>query len=143
MRPDRPRASNERTEPARELIGSEYGDRYLPAKPHRYAAGKQAQEAHEAIRPTDLSLTPERIRSKLTIDQFKLYQLIYRRFVASQMNPAVFAVTNVTIAAGEGLFKSQGKILKFDGYRRVLPPAGKQEDQLLPHLEPGQALDLH
>jgi DNA topoisomerase-1 len=143
MRTDSLRVSDEAVTNVRDLILAEYGDRYLPSKPHRYAAGKQAQEAHEAIRPTDLSLTPESIRTRLTIDQFKLYQLIYRRFVASQMTPAVFAVTNVTIAAGEGIFKSQGKILKFDGYRRVLPPAGKQEDQLLPALAAGQALDLH
>ncbi len=84
-----------------------------------------AQEAHEAIRPTDLALDPETIKGKLSIDQYKLYQLIYRRFVASQMTPAVFAVTNVVVEAGEGLFKTQGKILKFDGYRRVLA-AGRQ-----------------
>lgn len=143
MRTDSLSVSKEAIEHVRELIKTEYGDRYLPAKPHRYAAGKQAQEAHEAIRPTDLSLTPEKIRSKLSIDQFKLYQLIYRRFVASQMTPAVFAVTNVTINAGDGVFKSQGKILKFDGYRRALAPAGKQEDSLLPPLQPEQALDLH
>jgi DNA topoisomerase-1 len=143
MRTDSLRVSEESLEAVRSLIGSEYGERYLPAKPLRYAAGKSAQEAHEAIRPTDLALTPEKIRAHLTIDQFKLYQLIYRRFVASQMTPAVFSITNVSIAAGEGLFKAQGKVLKFDGYRRVLPPAGKQEDALLPHLQPAQALDLH
>lgn len=142
MRTDSLRVSDEATTSVRDLIKSEYGDRYLPAKPIRYAAGKQAQEAHEAIRPTDLSLTPERVKGRLSIDQLKLYQLIYRRFVASQMNPAVFAVTNVEINAGEGVFKTQGKILKFDGYRRVLPPAGKQEDALLPALEAGKLLDL-
>ena len=79
----------------------------------------------------------------MTTDQYKLYSLIYRRFVASQMTPAKFEVTNVEVRAGEGLFKTQGKILRFDGYRRVLPPAGKQEDALLPALEVGQHLDLH
>lgn len=143
MRTDSLRVSDESLTSVRDLIGREYGEKYLPSKPFRYAAGKSAQEAHEAVRPTDLALTPESIRSKLTIDQFKLYQLIYRRFVASQMNPAVFSVTNVAVKGGDGLFKTQGKILKFDGYRRVLPPAGKQEDQLLPHLAVGQALDLH
>ena len=143
MRTDSLRVSDEATQGVRDLIQTQYGDRYLPAKPLRYAAGKTAQEAHEAVRPTDLALTPEKVRDRLTIDQFKLYQLIYRRFVASQMNPAVFAVTNVEIQAGDGLFKTQGKILKFDGYRRVLPPAGKQEDALLPPLEVGQTLDLH
>ncbi len=142
MRTDSLRVSDEAISSVRDLIKTEYGDKYLPGKPARYAAGKSAQEAHEAIRPTDLSLSPEKIRGRLTIDQLKLYQLIYRRFVASQMNPAVFAVTNVSIKAGEGLFKTQGKILKFDGHRRALPPAGKQEDQLLPPLEVGQTLDL-
>ena len=104
---------------------------------------KQAQEAHEAIRPTDLSLSPEAIKGRLSIDQYKLYSLIYRRAVASQMTPAVFAVTNVTVLAGDGLFKAQGKILKFDGHRKVLTPAGKQEDALLPALSAGMALDLH
>ncbi|HEX8203974.1 MAG TPA: type I DNA topoisomerase, partial [Isosphaeraceae bacterium] len=143
MRTDSLRVSDEAMGAVRDLIGSQYGDRYLPAKPHRYQAGKLAQEAHEAIRPTDLALVPERIKDKLSHDQFRLYQLIYRRFVASQMTPAVFAVTDVEVAAGAGLFKTQGKILKFDGYRRVLPPAGKQEDRLLPALEVAQALDLH
>ena len=143
MRTDSLRVSDEAMKAVRERISHEYGEKYLPPRPLRYAAGKSAQEAHEAIRPTDLSLSPERVKDRLSHDQFRLYNLIYRRFVASQMNPAVFAVTNVDVAAGEGLFKAQGKVMKFDGYRRVLPPAGKQEDQLLPHLEVGQALDLH
>ena len=144
MRTDSLRVSEEFTTGVRDLIKSEsYGDRYVPAKPNRYAAGKQAQEAHEAIRPTDLTLSPEAIRGRLSADQFKLYQLIYRRAVASQMTPAKFEVTNVEVSAGEGLFKTQGKILRFDGYRRVLPPAGKQEDALLPALSMGQTLDLH
>jgi len=143
MRTDSLRVSDDAVTAVREKIEAEFGPRYLPAKPNRYAAGKQAQEAHEAIRPTDLALSPEAIKSKLTIDQFKLYSLIYRRFVASQMTPAVFAVTNVQVRAGEGIFRSQGKILKFDGHRRVFTPAGKQEDALLPVLNVGMALDLH
>jgi DNA topoisomerase-1 len=143
MRTDSLRVSDEALNGVRDLIGREYGERYLPAKPNQYAAGKLAQEAHEAIRPTDLALHPEAIKERLTHDQYKLYNLIYRRFVASQMTPAVFEVTNVQIEAGEGLFKTQGKILRFDGYRRVLPPAGKQEDTLLPALNAGQGLDLH
>jgi DNA topoisomerase-1 len=143
MRTDSLRVSDDTVTAVRGLIEAEYGSRYVPSKPNKYAAGKQAQEAHEAIRPTDLALSPDQIRSRLTIDQHKLYSLIYRRFVASQMTPAVFAVTNVTIQAGDGVFKAQGKILKFDGHRRVLAPAGKQEDALLPMLTAGQALDLH
>jgi DNA topoisomerase-1 len=143
MRTDSLRVSEEATTGLRDLIQSKYGDKYLPAKPIRYAAGKNAQEAHEAIRPTDLNLTPDKIKGHLSHDQFRLYQLIYNRFVASQMSPAVFTVTDVAITAGPGLFKTQGKVLKFDGYRRVLPPAGKQEDALLPALKVAQAMDLH
>ncbi len=143
MRTDSLRVSDDTVAAARELIQAEYGPRYVPAKPNKYAAGKQAQEAHEAVRPTDLALDPEQIRGRLSIDQYKLYSLIYRRFLASQMTPAVFAVTNVSVEAGDGIFKAQGKILKFDGHRRVLAPAGKQEDALLPALAAGQALDLH
>ena len=143
MRTDSLRVSDEAMTGVRDLIGAKYGPKYLPAKPNKYAAGKMAQEAHEAIRPTDLALDPEAIRGKLSIDQYKLYQLIYRRFVASQMNPAVFAVTNLVVEAGEGLFKAQGRVMKFDGHRRALPPAGKQEDQLLPPVTVGEPLDLH
>jgi DNA topoisomerase-1 len=142
MRTDSLRMSDDFVNLVRDQIQAEHGPRYLPAKPNRYAAGKQAQEAHEAIRPTDLALHPEQIKGRLTIDQFKLYSLIYRRAVASQMTPAVFAVTNVSIEAGEGIFKTQGKILKFDGHRKVLAPAGKQEDSLLPTLTVGMPLDL-
>lgn len=144
MRTDSLRVSDEAIKAVRELISNQYGAAYLPKNPNRFAAGKQAQEAHEAIRPTDLALTPESIRGQLSHDQFRLYQLIYRRFVASQMSPAIFNLTNVEITAGEneGLFKTQGKIMRFDGYRRVLPPQGKQDDRLLPKLAQGQALDL-
>jgi DNA topoisomerase-1 len=143
MRTDSLRVSDEALNAVRERIRAEFGERYLPAKPIRYAAGKMAQEAHEAIRPTDLNLAPERIKGSLSHDQFRLYQLIYNRFVASQMTPAVYTVTDVTITAGAGLFKAQGKVLKFDGHLRVWPPGGKREDELLPVLSAGQSLDLH
>src|SRR5581483_10270472 len=109
-----------------------------------------AQEAHEAIRPTDLEYTPERVAQLgLHGDQLKLYTLIYQRFVASQMSPAIFAITNVEVlatptdqrdAGPTGLFKAQGKVMKFDGYRKVLPPAGKQENATLPQLREQQDL---
>lgn len=142
MRTDSLRVSDDALNGVREMIRTDFGDRYLPDRPNQYAAGKMAQEAHEAIRPTELRFAPEQIRDRLTQDQFRVYQLIYKRFVASQMTPAVFEVTDVGVTAGEGLFRAQGKILRFDGYRRVLPPAGKQEDALLPALEVGQRLDL-
>jgi DNA topoisomerase-1 len=143
MRTDSLRVSEEAIVSVRELIRTHYGEKYVPSKPIRYAAGKNAQEAHEAIRPTDMKLTPELIKGQLSHDQFRLYQLIYSRFVASQMAPAIFTVTDVGITAGAGLFKAQGKVLKFDGHRKVWPPGGKIEDELLPALAVGQMLDLH
>jgi DNA topoisomerase-1 len=143
MRTDSLRVSEEAVHGVRDLIKTIHGEKYLPPKPIRYAAGKNAQEAHEAIRPTDLALSPEKLKGHLSHDQQRLYQLIYARFVASQMAPAVYTVTDVEITAGPGLFKAQGKILKFDGHRRVWPPGGKQEDELLPALAQGQPLDLH
>ena len=142
MRTDSTRVSDDALKACREHIGKQYGAPYVPAQPNRYASGKGAQEAHEAVRPTDLAYSPERVARYLPPDQLRLYTLIYNRFVASQMTPAVFAVTNVEVRASEGLFKAQGKILKFDGYRRVSPPGGKQEDALLPALGEKQSLDL-
>ncbi len=143
MRTDSTRIADEALKACREHIQSAFGPPYLPPKPNQYASGKSAQEAHEAVRPTDLAYTPEKVAKFLPQDLLRLYTLIYNRFVASQMTPAVFAITNVEVQADQGLFKAQGKILKFDGYRRVLPPGGKQEDALLPALRDQQALDLH
>ncbi|MCC6417462.1 MAG: type I DNA topoisomerase [Gemmataceae bacterium] len=148
MRTDSTRISDDALKACRDLIGQQYGAPYLPAQPNRYTSGKSAQEAHEAIRPTDVAYTPQRVDQLLPAktehrqDLIRLYTLIYNRFVASQMTPAVFAVTNVDVTAADGIFKAKGKILKFDGYRRVLPPAGKQTDVMLPHLTEKQLLDL-
>ncbi len=143
MRTDSLRVSEEAVNAVRDQIKADFGEKYVPAKPIRYAAGKLAQEAHEAIRPTELHHTPEKIKQHLTHDQFRLYQLIYNRFVASQMAPAVYMVTDVGIKAGAGLFKAQGKVQKFDGHRRIWPQHGKHDDELLPALAVGQTLDLH
>src|SRR5262249_2426540 len=142
MRTDSTRVADDALKAVRAHINSEFGTPYLPDKANVYASGKSAQEAHEAIRPTDLAYTPERVAAFLPQDQLRLYTLIYTRFVASQMTPAIFSVTNVEVRAADGLFKAQGKVLKFDGYRRVLPPVGKQEDALLPPLSEQQLLDL-
>lgn len=142
MRTDSTRVSADAQNACRKFITDTYGKPYCPEKANIYASGKNAQEAHEAIRPTDLVYTPEKVARYLTRDQLQMYTLIYNRFVASQMSPALFAVTNVEIAAAKGIFKAQGKIMKFDGYRRVFPPAGKQEDALLPALTEKQILDM-
>jgi len=140
MRTDSTRVSNDALSMVRTHIDNKYGPRYLPEKANFFKSGKSAQEAHEAIRPTDLTNTPERVQPFLDHDQFRLYTLIYNRFVASQMMPAVVATTTVEIQADQGLFKARGSIEKFDGYRRVWP-AGKQEDVMLPAINVGQALD--
>jgi DNA topoisomerase-1 len=142
MRTDSTRIAEEAITACRKHIEGTYGDKYLPESPLRYAASKDAQGAHEAIRPTDVSYTPEKVAKYLPVEQLKLYTLIYNRFVACQMKPAVFAVTSVEIGAAKGTFKAQGKTLKFDGYRKVLTPAGKQEDTLLPPMKEKEKLDL-
>jgi DNA topoisomerase-1 len=148
MRTDSTRVSNEALTAVRDHIGATYGAAYLPATANVYKSGKSAQEAHEAIRPTDMANTPERVaRLGLAGDQLRLYTLIFQRFVASQMTPAVFAVTTVDIeakaATGTGQLRASGRILKFDGFRRVLASSGKQEDATLPPLTEGLALDRH
>jgi DNA topoisomerase-1 len=145
MRTDSTRVSADALQAVRGHIHSHYGDRYLPAKPNHYASGKSAQEAHEAVRPTDVSMTPQRAHGLgLHGDQLRLYTLIYNRFVASQMSPAIFAVTNVEVEARDagatGVFKAQGRIQKFDGFLKVMP-GHKREDALLPNLTEGQPQD--
>ena len=142
MRTDSVRTSEDALTMCRDHIKKSYGDKYLPEKANRYTSGKSAQEGHEAIRPTDLSYTPAMVAKYLPQDFLRLYTLIYNRFVASQMTPAIFAVTNVEVKAADGLFKAQGKILKFDGWRKVYIPGHKQEDALLPKLAEKQKLSL-
>ena len=140
MRTDSTRVSNDALQMVRAHIDNTYGPRYVPPKPNAFKSGKSAQEAHEAVRPIDLTFTPQRVQPFLDPDQHRLYSMIYHRFVASQMAHAVVAVTNVEIVAGEGLFKAKGQIEKFDGYRKVWP-AGKQDDVMLPALAERQVLD--
>jgi DNA topoisomerase-1 len=142
MRTDSTRVSNEALTAVRGRIQSEYGARYLPEKPHVYSSGKSAQEAHEAIRPTDLSYTPARLASQLPAEQLRLYTMIYQRFVASQMKPAVFSVTTVEVSASKAVFRASGRILRFDGFRKVMPISAKNEEPQLPALTNGQDLDL-
>jgi DNA topoisomerase I len=125
MRTDSPRVSPEAIAGAREWIGKTLGPQYLPAAPHEYRGKKGAQDAHEAIRPTDASRTPESLARHLTDEQLKLYRLIWQRFVASQMTPAQFDVTTAKIAAvsrkaGKAYdFRVSGSVLRFDGFLKV------------------------
>ncbi|MFP4054921.1 MAG: type I DNA topoisomerase, partial [Phycisphaerae bacterium] len=141
MRTDSRHLSGDAIKMARGFIGEKYGDPYVPEKPNVYTSGKRAQEAHEAVRPTDVSRRPEDLQKALSSDQFKLYQLIWKQFVACQMSPAIWNVTEADIVvrgeAGEARFKAMGRQIKFDGYLRVagMPRSG---DQILPDLNESQ-----
>ena len=119
MRTDSTRISNEALQQVRELIRAQYGSEYLPDEPIIFKSKKGSQDAHEAIRPTSLDFPPERVRPLLEPDMFKLYELIWNRFVACQMKPAVYDQTTVDISAGRGLFRASGSSLKFAGYLAV------------------------
>jgi DNA topoisomerase-1 len=144
MRTDSTNLSKESVEVARAFIRDECGDRYVPAKPSVYASGERAQEAHEAIRPTDMARTPASLRAHLSAEQYKLYDLIWRRFVVCQMTPAEWDSTTVLIdtetAAGPARFKATGRVLVFDGFYRIagMPKGG--DEPVLPKLETGQSV---
>jgi DNA topoisomerase-1 len=143
MRTDSPRVAPEAIEGAREWI-SKLGTQYLPASPINYKGKKAAQDAHEAIRPTDASRTPESIARYLTDEQLMLYRLIWQRFVASQMTPAIYDTTGIGIDAVSDRtynFRTTGSVLKFDGFLRVYPADDEEEDQL-PEIPEGKLLPL-
>ena len=151
MRTDSVRVSNDALAQVREHIGSTFGEKYLPEKPNFFKSKKDAQEAHEAIRPTDVARTPESVRRYLPDDMFRLYQMIWQRFVASQMVPAIFDQTTVDISAGDYTFRASGSVVKFDGYLtvyQVVKEEEEKEDQedtdsrTLPQLREGERLRL-
>lgn len=119
MRTDSVRISNEALNAVRGFIKSSYGDDYLPAKPISYGKKKGAQDAHEAIRPTNMDMTPEKVKKHLTPQQLKLYTLIWNRFVASQMKAAKFDVLTVDIKASRFLFRVTSQNLNFDGFLKL------------------------
>lgn len=148
MRTDSVRVSPESIEAARKYIDKAYGKPYLPPEGKQYTTKKSAQDAHEAIRPTNLSYPPEKIQRYLTHDQFKLYQLIWRRFLASQMNPAVYDTISCDIGTNQGiLLRATGSVIKFPGFLAVYEEKEDKEeegsqDKILPPLEEGQSLQL-
>jgi DNA topoisomerase-1 len=153
MRTDSVRVAPEAITEVREYVGEEYGPTYLPESPNTYKEKKDAQGAHEAIRPTSVVRHPDQIKQYLKEDEFKVYKLIWQRFVASQINPAVFDQTTVDIDAKNGAdvfwFRVTGSVLKFDGFLKVYEESkeGKDEEDeelkhKLPALEPGQKLAL-
>ena len=153
MRTDSVRVSNDAIAEVREFVPQQFGPGYLPESPNTYKSKKEAQEAHEAIRPSSVARTPESVEKYLGPDEFKVYKLIWQRFVASQMMPAVFDQTSVDVEAKSSatsyLFRVTGSVLKFDGFLKVYEEskdARDEEDEALKHklpaLEAGQTLTL-
>jgi len=139
MRTDSVNLSEQSLDQARAFVESQYGTKYHKRRKFR-TKSKSAQEAHEAVRPTDPARTPESLAGTLTPQQMKLYDLIWRRFLASQMSDAVFDATGIDIAAGRYGFRATGSMLKFDGWLKVLP--SKFEDNELPPVQESDRLDL-
>ena len=137
MRTDSLNIAKEAQDAARELILEKYGEKYLPKKPKTYTTkSKGAQEAHEAIRPTMLDFTPQVAASYLSPDELKLYTLIYNRFLASQMEDAVFETQTIYFQSPSSIFKATGRKLVFDGFYKVL--GAQDKDKLLPELHEGE-----
>jgi DNA topoisomerase-1 len=128
MRTDSVRVADQALHDVREYIGRQYGDSYVPEQPNRYKVKSNAQDAHEAIRPTSSAYHPDVVRPHLTADQFYLYRLIWNRFVASQMAPATFDDTTVDITAGEYLFRAKGSVPKFAGWLAVYQGTGEADE---------------
>lgn len=139
MRTDSTRIAPEGIEEVREFIESSYSSKYLPKEPNSWSAKKNAQDAHEAIRPTSVYNTPEKVKPYITAEQFKLYKLIWERFVACQMNPAIYNITTITIGADEGILEAKGRVTVFDGYTVLLKDSKKEDDkyQPLPEVKEG------
>lgn len=152
MRTDSTRVAQEALKAARAYIKTAFGEEYLPNRAVNYRSKRGAQDAHEAIRPTMPLRTPTDLKPYLNRDQFRLYELIWMRFIASQMNPAIFDGTTIDIQAGTYLFRATGSVMKFQGFRRVYmegkdDPAtdereSDEEEINLPTLKEGDTLEL-
>jgi len=148
MRTDSYRIADEALAAVRDYIKENYSADYLPPKPHTYKNAQKAQDAHEAVRPSSMAYKPQDIKEYLTPEQFKLYQLIWNRFVASQMNPAIFDQTTIDIAGANCTFRAQGQVLKFPGFT-IVYTEGKDDkeeengaDKLLPDVKEKEKLNL-
>ena len=147
MRTDSTRIADEALEAVRTFIGQEYGAEYVPPKPRVFKTKASAQDAHEAIRPTSPFRTPQAVQAFLTQEQFRLYELIWRRFVASQMKSAIFDVTTLDVNAGPYVFRATGSTPKFSGYLHVYgetvdEDAEQEENSLIPPIKAGEPLAL-
>jgi DNA topoisomerase-1 len=148
MRTDSTRVSDAALAEARDFINTQYGPAYLPEKAIHYRGKKDAQDAHEAIRPSEVARTPDSLAAYLGKDELRLYRLIWQRFVASQMMPALFDQTTIDIQAGRFIFRATGSVQKFDGFLRLYQEGRdeKEEDdeaeRTLPLVEKGETLAL-
>ena len=143
MRTDSLRISNEALSDAERFIRQTFGEEYAPPKPRVFRSKKNAQDAHEAIRPTMVDLVPGKVKGNLTSDQYKLYKLVWERFVASQMANALLDTVSVDISAGKHLFKASGFTVKFDGFTALYVEAADSDEESgarLPALEEGEEL---
>ncbi|MBX2858829.1 MAG: type I DNA topoisomerase [Cellvibrionaceae bacterium] len=143
MRTDSTNLSAEAVANCRDYIQSEFGDKYLPDQANQYSSKEGAQEAHEAIRPSDVTVQASHLQS-MERDAERLYTLIWKQFVACQMTPAEFTSTSVTLAAADYELRARGRVVRFDGFTRVLPAVSKKEDQSILHdVKVGDVLALH
>jgi DNA topoisomerase-1 len=149
MRTDSTRVSDSALGEAREFIKAQYGPKYLPDRPVHYRSKKDAQDAHEAIRPTDVTRTPDSLAKYLKPEELKLYRLVWQRFVASQMTPALFDQTTIDIQAGRFVFRATGSVQKFDGFLKVYQegrderPEDDEDERRLPVVTKGESLTLN
>lgn len=139
MRTDSTHLSNDSIAMCRDYINDNFGQEYLPEKPTFYSSKEGAQEAHEAIRPSDVKVLPEHLKS-MEQDAVRLYDLIWKFFVACQMPPARYLSSSITVAADKFELRTKGRIMQFDGYLKVMP--SKEEDVVLPSVEVGEELNL-
>lgn len=142
MRTDSVRVSRQAREQARGFIESHFGKSYVPSNARRFRQAKDAQDAHEAIRPTDVMRTPESLKRYLSKDQYAIYELVWRRFVASQMESARFDVTEVFVRAGEYTFKASGRVMIFPGFLKVYNEEAQNGEGELPPLSEGERLTV-
>ena len=145
IRTDSTRVAVEAQNACRDFITEKYGKNYVPEKPNIYATKKNAQDAHEAIRPISMQMTPEKVKDSLSKDNFRLYKLIYERFIASQMSEAEYSNVNVSIKVNDYTFKAVGKTLEFAGYTAVYKEwtdDEKQEISKLPKLEESEEIKV-
>ncbi|MBD1582442.1 type I DNA topoisomerase [Pseudoalteromonas sp. S16_S37] len=143
MRTDSTNLSNDALAMCRDYITEQFGDKYLPANPIKYSAKENAQEAHEAIRPSDVKVLSGHVEG-VDADAKKLYELIWRQFVACQMTPAEYDLTTLTVGAQDYTLKAKGRVMRFDGWTKVQPSIRKknEEDQSLPAVAVGDVIDL-